>query len=154
MQVWIQDSLDELQAVADLGDAKLVVSDYSLFEEELDEDRLVEIFRELLEKIVVELARLGQAGEVRFFMEEDPNSELGKAMHRALANVPNSVVIPPEVCEEVRRSKAEDETQAKDWLGRLRKAMREEGLRRGLNKEQREKMTLGEFLEWDEGAPN
>jgi hypothetical protein len=149
MQVELKDSFDVLQAVADIGDAQIVVNDYSLTEEEIDDDGIVEIFKDLQVRIVAVLARLGLHGEVRFWMDVSPTSKLGNLIKRSLEGAPRSVVITPEFCEQARQDEAEAERQTAEMFKALKKDMRAEGLRRGLDKEQRAKMTLSEFYGWD-----
>ncbi len=152
MIVVLREEFDVLEAVADLGDATLLVSDYSLIEDyPVDEDGLVKIFEDLQLKICVVLARMGQVVEVTFYMDEDPSSDLGMAMERALENTPSSVVITPELVEQVQLEAAEEARQTKWIFERLEKVVKEEGLKRGLNKEERQKITLGEALRLDEG---
>ena len=101
------DSDDILWAVVDLGDAEIVVSDYSHWDDPLDEEGLVMVFEDLQARMLRALAVLGLAVEVSFCVGgESPDSKTKRARERVLERGSRIVVITPELVEQVRRQGA------------------------------------------------
>ena len=158
MDIELREAGGVLQAVADLypitGEtgAEIVINDYTLIDEELDEDGLVAVYEELVFRMLKVLNLLGHRESVALYGESGGNDELDRAMKRVLQGI-------PEKKEEVLRrlgeglassSSESGRSEAGDDLKSLSQAMKEEGLRRGLNKEERKRATLGELFDLEE----
>ena len=150
---------DVLEAAADLYpgtgiSGEIVVNDYSLTEEELDEDALVPLIENLVAEMLRALARLNLAGDVSFVREGPaPEDEIERAIDRVLANMPNIVRITPAHCEHAKEEAAQEAAQEAAFHKSLDLEFKEEGLKRGLNKEERSKVTLAELLDLDDDSP-
>jgi hypothetical protein len=152
MIIELRAELDEFEARFDLYPvtgvvgAEIVLHTNFLAEEEGPTAEAVEeAIEQLCGDMVLTLATLGIGGHVRVMNGEDPSSEDGAAISRALANTPDPVKISPEFCEEMQQSRKEEREKTTKFLGALSHEMKEEGIRRGLNKEERAEMTIGDL---------
>lgn len=151
---------DVLEAAADLYpgtgiSGEIVVNDYALIEEELDEDALVLVIENLVAETLRALARLNLVGDVSFVREGPaPDDEVERAIDRVLANMQSTIVrITPALCEHAKEAAAQEAAQEEAFYKGLDLEFKKEGLRRGLNKEERSKATLGELLDFDGDSP-
>jgi hypothetical protein len=91
-KVELRGTFDVLEAAADLYpgtgiSGEIVVNDYSLIEEELDEDAQVLVIENLVAKTLRALARLNLVGDVSFVREGPaPDDEVERAIDRVLAH--------------------------------------------------------------------
>ena len=152
MIIELRAELDEFEARFDLypvtgvvGAEIVLQTNFSAEEEGPTAEALEEAIEQLCADMVLTLATLGIGGHVRFMNGEDPSSEDGAAISRALANTPAPVKISPEFCEEMQQSRKEEREKTTKFLGALSHEMKEEGIRRGLNKEERAEMTIGDL---------
>src|SRR5919202_2591459 len=152
MIIELRAELDEFEARFDLYPvtgvvgAEIVLHTNSSAEEEGPTAEAVEeAIEQLCGDMVLTLATLGIGGHVRFMNGEDPSSEDGAAISRALAHTPDPVKISPEFCEETQQSRKEEREKTTEFLSALSHEMKEEGIRRGLNKEERAEMTIGDL---------
>jgi hypothetical protein len=98
------------------------------------------------------LAVLGFRGEVRLFCDGGADEEEKREIFANVGHLEGTLWLTDEyaarvIAEEVEQAEREDTD-----FGRIMLFMQEEGLRRGLNKEEREKLTLGESFNSLEGA--
>lgn len=124
-------------AEVDMGDdlAEIVVSS-------LEED-----YEEIIARMHRTLAHLGQCGEMLFNLE-DLDAEKRVEAERVVEKLSKrDRTIKPEDVVRVHRKAAEYHERMALRLGELGRVMGEEGLKRGLNKEERKTMTLGDVLE-------
>ena len=152
MIIELRAELDEFEArfnlfpVTGVVEAEIVMqTNFSAEEEGPTAEAVEEAIEQLCGDMVLTLATLGIGGHVRFMNGEDPSSEDGAAISRALANTPDPVKISPEFCEEMQQSRKEEREKTTKFLGALSHEMKEEGIRRGLNKEERAEMTIGDL---------
>ncbi len=152
MIIELRAELDEFEARFDLypvtgvvGAEIVLQTNFSAEEEGPTAEALEEAIEQLCADMVLTLATLGIGGHVRFMNGEDPSSEDGAAISRALANTPDPVKISREFCEEMQQSRKEEREKTTKFLGALSHEMKEEGIRRGLNKEERAEMTIGDL---------
>ena len=152
MIIELRAELDEFEARFDLYPATGVVgaeivlqTNSSAEEEGPTAEAVEEAIEQLCGDMVLTLATLGIGGHVRFMNGEDPSSEDGAAISRALANTPDPVKISPEFCEEMQQSRKEEREKTTEFLSALSHEMKEEGIRRGLNKEERAEMTIDDL---------
>ena len=155
-EVELRNHFGVLEAAAELypgtGIAgEIVVNDHALSEEELDEDALVPVIENLVAEMLRALARLNLVGDVSFVREGPaPDDEVERAIDRVLANMQSTIVrITPAHCEHAKEEAAQEVAFHKS----LDLEFKEEGLKRGLNKEERSKVTLGELLDLDDDSP-
>ena len=158
-EVGLRNHFGVLEAAAELypgtGIAgEIVVNDHALSEEELDEDALVPVIENLVPEMLRALARLNLVGDVSFVREGPaPEDEVERAIDRVLANMPNIVRITPAHCEHAKEEAAQEAAQEAAFHKSLDLEFKEEGLKRGLNKEERSKVTLAELLDLDDDSP-
>ncbi len=152
MIIELRAELDEFEVRFDLypvtgvvGAEIVLQTNFSAEEEGPTAEALEEAIEQLCADMVLTLATLGIGGHVRFMNAEDPSSEDGAAISRALANTPAPVKISPEFCEEMQQSRKEEREKTTKFLGALSHEMKEEGIRRGLNKEERAEMTIDDL---------
>ncbi|MDQ3833339.1 MAG: hypothetical protein M3315_06845 [Actinomycetota bacterium] len=152
MIIELRAELDEFEVRFDLypvtgvvGAEIVLQTNFSAEEEGPTAEALEEAIEQLCADMVLTLATLGIGGHVRFMNGEDPSSEDGAAISRALANTPAPVKISREFCEEMQQSRKEEREKTTKFLGALSHEMKEEGIRRGLNKEERAEMTIGDL---------
>ena len=102
------------------------------------------------------LAWLGLTGEVNIYFDgstiESPSDEEAEAVDAVLRRLygESGPTITPEDVARVHQEVGEEEDRITGRFGTLIRRMKEEGLRRGLNKEEREKMTVEDALRDDE----
>lgn len=124
-------------AEVDMGDdlAEIVVSS-------LEED-----YGDLIARMHRTLAHLGQCGEMLFNLKE-LDAEKREEAARVVANLSKrDRTIKREDVARVHRKAAEYHERMFIRMGELGRALGEEGLKRGLNKEERKSLTLGDVLE-------
>ena len=97
------------------------------------------------------LAMLGFRGEVRLFCEGVADEEEKREIFANVGHLEGMLQLTDEYAAHVVTEEVEQaEQELADFSGIMR-FMQEEGLRRGLNKEEREKLTLGEAFKDPEG---
>ena len=102
------------------------------------------------------LAWLGLTGEVNIYFDgstiESPSDGEAEAVDAVLRRLygESGPTITPEDVARVHQEVGEEENRIAGRFGTLIRRMKEEGLRRGLNKEEREKMTVEDALRDDE----
>jgi hypothetical protein len=97
------------------------------------------------------LAVLGFRGEVRLFCDAGAEEEEKREIFASVSHLKGVLHLTDDyaacvAAEEVEKAEKEDAD-----FGRIMRFMQEEGLRRGLNKEEREQLTLGEAFKDPEG---
>jgi hypothetical protein len=107
-------------------------------------------YEDVARQICRALAVLGFRGEVRLFCDAGADEEK-REIFAKVGHLKEVLHLTDEyaarvAAEEVEQAKKEDAD-----FGTIMRFMREEGLRRGLNKEEREKLTLGEAFKDPEG---
>jgi hypothetical protein len=159
-EVELRNHFGVLEAAAELypgtGIAgEIVVNDHALSEEELDEDALVPVIENLVAEMLRALARLNLGGDVSFVREGPaPDHEVERAIDCVLANMQSTIVrITPAHCEHAKEEAAQEAAQEAAFHKSLDLEFKEEGLKRGLNKEERSKVTLAELLDFDDDSP-
>ena len=113
-----------------------------------EEDTYEDVTRQMCRALAV----VGFRGEVRLFCEGVADEEQKREIFAKVGHLEGTLWLTDEyaarVCaEEVEQAEREDAD-----FGRIMLFMQEEGLRRGLNKEERAKLTLGEAFKDPEGT--
>jgi hypothetical protein len=135
---------DGILGAADLGFELRVTAFH--YEEEEDPD-VSSWIRELLDKMRLALARCFIWGEMVPYsdLREDEDKETFKKVLNALPE--GYLDITPALSMEALAAQSEQDAAFVSGITKLTRLMEEEGLRRGLNKEERAKMTLGEIFQ-------
>jgi hypothetical protein len=150
----------EIDFITGVIGSELVVENRDLFKRGLETDdddeieygELVEMVKKLVSDTVQSLAALGVVGDIRFGYEvsgHPDDEDVEKAMDEVLQSIPNPARITLELVAEARKAAREGMEKEAQLYKSLSRAMQEEGLKRGLNKEERDNMTIGEFANLD-----
>jgi hypothetical protein len=150
----------EIDFITGVIGSELVVENRDLFKRGLETDdddeieygELVEMVKKLVSDTVQSLAVLGVVGDIRFGYEvsgHPDDEDVEKAMDEVLQSIPNPARITLELVAEARKAAREGMEKEAQLYKSLSRAMQEEGLKRGLNKEERDNMTIGEFANLD-----
>jgi hypothetical protein len=97
------------------------------------------------------LAVLGFRGEVRLFCEAGAEEEEKREIFANVGHLKGVLHLTDEYAARVAAEEVEHSEKEDADFGRIMRFMQEEGLRRGLNKEERAKLTLGEVFKDPEG---
>ena len=97
------------------------------------------------------LAVLGFRGEVRLFCDAGADEEEKREIFANVGHLNGVLWLTEEYAGRVAAEEVEQAEKESTDFGRITRFMQEEGLRRGLNKEEREKLTLGEAFEEPQG---
>ena len=105
-----------------------------------EEDSYEDVTRQMCRALAV----LGFRGEVRLFCDGGADEEEKREIFANVGNLEGALWLTEEYAARVGEEEVEWAEKEDADFGRIRRFMQEEGLRRGLNKEKREKLTLGE----------
>jgi hypothetical protein len=97
------------------------------------------------------LAVLGIRGEVRLFCDAGAEEEEKREIFANVGHLKGVLHLTDEYAARVAAEEVEHSEKEDADFGRIMRFMQEEGLRRGLNKEERAKLTLGEVFKDPEG---
>jgi hypothetical protein len=97
------------------------------------------------------LAMLGFRGEVRLFCSGAADEEQKRGIFANVGHLEGTLWLTDEYAGRVAAEEVEQAAKEDADFGRIMLFMQEEGLRRGLNKEERGKLTLGESFKDPEG---
>jgi hypothetical protein len=97
------------------------------------------------------LAVLGFRGEVRLFCDAGAEEEEKREIFANVGHLTGVLWLTDEYAAGVAAEEVEQAEKEDADFGRIMRFMQEEGLRRGLNKEEREQLTLGEAFKDPEG---
>ena len=150
----------EIDFITGVIGSELVVENRDLFKRGLETDdddeieygELVEMVKKLVSDTVQSLAVLGVVGDIRFGYEvsgHPDDEDVEKAMDEVLQSIPNPARITLELVAEARKAAREGIEKEAQLYKSLSRAMQEEGLKRGLNKEERDNMTIWELANLD-----
>jgi hypothetical protein len=107
-------------------------------------------YEDVTRQICRALAVLGFRGEVRLFCDGGAEEEK-REIFANVGHLKGVLWLTDEYAEGVAAEEVEQAEKEDADFGRIMRFMQEEGLRRGLNKEEREKLTLGEAFKAPEG---
>ena len=97
------------------------------------------------------LAVLGFRGEVRLFCDAGSEEEEKREIFANVGHLEGVLWLTDEYARRVAAEKVEQAEKESTDFGRVTRFMQEEGLRRGLNREERAKLTLGEVFKDPDG---
>ena len=127
------------KAAYDLGidgpRTEIVVNGYA-------EDSYEDVTRQLCRALAV----LGLRGEVRLFCNGVADEEEKREIFADVGHLEGALCLTDEYAARVAAEEAEQAAKEDADFDRIKRFMQEEGLRRGLNKEEREKLTLGQVF--------
>jgi hypothetical protein len=162
MDVPTAETVDMLGAMELGGKIRVDLARYPFGDDYLYEDDpplgSVEMWKMLLTQMRDMLARCFLFGEMRVLSSErlrwaveEEEEEDAKNLDRAVTELGEEYFkITPSLGLEVLKGCARDDLAFRDGLKWLGRRMQVEGLARGLNREKRRKMTIGEFLDHGE----
>jgi hypothetical protein len=108
-------------------------------------------YEDVARQICRALAVLGFRGEVRLFCDAGADEKEKREIFANVGHLKGTLHLTDEYAERVAAEEVEQAKKEDADFGTIMRFMREEGLRRGLNKEEREKLTLGEAFKDPEG---
>jgi hypothetical protein len=108
-------------------------------------------YEEVTRQMCRALAVLGFRGEVRLFCDGGAEEEEKREIFANVGHLNGVLHLTDEYAAGVAAEEAEQTEKEDADFGRITRFMQEEGLRRGLNKEERAKLTLGEAFKDPEG---
>jgi hypothetical protein len=108
-------------------------------------------YEDVTRQICRALAVLGLRGEVRLFCDAGAEEEQKREIFANVGHLKGLLWLTDEYAGRVAAEEVEHSEKESTDFGRITRFMQEEGLRRGLNKEEREKLTLGEAFKDPEG---
>ena len=108
-------------------------------------------YEDVTRQICSALAVLGFRGEVRLFCDGGADEEEKREIFAKVGHLTGTLHLTDEYAARVAAEEAEQAEQESTDFGRITRFMQEEGLRRGLNKEERQRLTLGEAFKDPEG---
>jgi hypothetical protein len=103
-------------------------------------------YEDVTRQICRALAVLGFRGEVRLFCDGGADEEETREIFANVGHLEGTLWLTDEYAARVAAEEAEHAEQEDGDFGRIMRFMQEEGLKRGLNKEEREKLTLGQVF--------
>ena len=103
-------------------------------------------YQDVTQQICRALAVLGFRGEVRLFCDGGADEEETREIFANVGHLEGTLWLTDEYAARVAAEEAEQAEQEDGDFGRIMRFMQEEGLKRGLNKEEREKLTLGQVF--------
>jgi hypothetical protein len=101
-------------------------------------------YEDVTRQICRALAVLGFRGAVRLFCDGGADEEEKQEIFATVDHLKGTLHLTDEYAARVAAEEVEQAEKEDADFGRIMRFMQEEGLRRGLNKEEREKLTLGE----------
>ena len=132
------------KAACDLGidgpRTEIVVNGY-------EDDTYEDVTRQMCRALAV----LGFRGEIRLFCNGGADEEQKREIFANVGHLEGTLSLTDEYAARVAAEAVEQAEKEDADFGRIKRFMQEEGLRRGLNKEEREKLTLGEAFRDPEG---
>src|ERR671910_663245 len=108
-------------------------------------------YEDVTRQICRALAVLGFRGEVRLFCDGGADEEEKREIFASVGHLKGVLWLTDEYAGRVAAEEVEQAEKENADFGRITRFMQEEGLRRGLNKEEREKLTLGEAFKDPDG---
>ena len=108
-------------------------------------------YEDVTRQICRALAMLGFRGEVRLFCDTGAEEEEKREIFAKVGHLAGTLRLTDEYAAGMGAEEVEQAEKESTDFGRIMRFMQEEGLRRGLNKEEREKLTLGEAFKDLEG---
>ena len=108
-------------------------------------------YEDVAQQICRALAVLGFRGEVRLFCDAGADEEEKREIFANVGHLNGVLWLTDEYAGRVAAEEVEQAEKESTDFGRITRFMQEEGLRRGLNKEERAKLTLGEAFKDPEG---
>jgi hypothetical protein len=108
-------------------------------------------YEDVTRQICRALAVLGFRGEVRLFCEAGTEEEEKREIFANVGHLKGVLQLTDEYTRCVDAEGVEQAEKESTDFGRITRFMQEEGLRRGLNKEERAKLTPGEVFKDPEG---
>jgi hypothetical protein len=108
-------------------------------------------YEDVARQICRALAMLGFRGEVRLFCDAGAEEEEKREIFANVGHLKGELHLTDEYAARVAAEEVEHSEKEDADFGRIMRFMQEEGLRRGLNKEERAKLTLGEVFKDPEG---
>ena len=108
-------------------------------------------YEDVTRQICRTLAVLGFRGEVRLFCDAGAEEEEKREIFARVGHLKGLLWLTDEYAGRVAAEEVEQAEKESTNFGRITRFMQEEGLRRGLNKEERKRLTLGEAFKDPEG---
>ena len=108
-------------------------------------------YEDVTRQICRTLAVLGFRGEVRLFCDGGADEEEKRKIFANVDHLKGVLWLTDEYAARVAAEEVERAEKESTDFGRITRFMQEEGLRRGLNKEERKRLTLGEAFKDPEG---
>jgi hypothetical protein len=108
-------------------------------------------YEDVARQICRALAVLGFRGEVRLFCDGGAEEEEKREIFASVGHLKGVLQLTDDYAARVAAEEVERAEQESTDFGRITRFVQEEGLRRGLNKEEREQLTLGEAFKAPEG---
>ena len=108
-------------------------------------------YEDVTRQICRTLAVLGFRGEVRLFCDAGAEEEQKREIFANVGPLKGVLWLTDEYAGRVAAEEVEHAEKESTDFGRITRFMQEEGLRRGLNKEERKRLTLGEAFKDPEG---
>ena len=108
-------------------------------------------YEDVTRQICSALAVLGFRGEVRLFCDAGAEEEEKREIFASVGHLKGVLWLTDEYAGRVATEDVEQAEKESTDFGRITRFMQEEGLRRGLNKEERAKLALGEAFKDTEG---
>ena len=112
-----------------------------------DDDTYENVARQICRALAV----LGFRGEVRLFCDGGADEEEKREIFASVGHLKGVLQLTDDYAARVAAEEVERAEQESTDFGRIMRFMQEEGLRRGLNKEERKQLTLGEAFKDPEG---
>ena len=107
-------------------------------------------YEDVTRQICRALAVLGFRGEVRLFCDGGADEE-EREIFAIVGHLTGTLHLTDEYAARVAAEEVEQAEKESTDFGRITRFMQEEGLRRGLNREERAKLTLGEVFKDPDG---
>jgi hypothetical protein len=108
-------------------------------------------YEDVTRQICRALAVIGFRGEVRLFCDAGAEEEEKREIFASVGHLKGMLWLTDEYAGRVAAEEVEQAEKESTDFGRITRFMQEEGLRRGLNKEERAKLALGEAFKDPEG---
>jgi len=103
-------------------------------------------YKDVTRQMCRALAVLGFRGEVRLFCDGGAEEEEKQEIFANVGHLKDSLWLTDEYTARVPAEEVEQAEKEDADFGRIKRFMQEEGLRRGLNKEERAKLKLGQVF--------